>query len=57
MTEIARRNLGMIFRVLDREGRPIGEIRQPTVAPVVGRGAETVLLVRGDQVGEKRTCS
>jgi hypothetical protein len=55
MVEIARRNPVMVFRVLDREGRPIGEIVQPRVTPVVGRGAETVLLVRGEQVGEQRT--
>ena len=36
-----------VFKVLDREGQPIGEVVQPKVAPVVGRGARTVLLVRG----------
>ena len=36
-----------VFRVLDREGRPIGEVVQPKTPPVVGRGAGTVLLVRG----------
>jgi hypothetical protein len=36
-----------IFKVLDREGQPIGEVVQPKAAPVVGRGARTVLLVRG----------
>ncbi len=36
-----------IFRVLDREGQPIGEVVQPRTRPVVGRGAGTVLLVRG----------
>jgi hypothetical protein len=40
-----------VFRVLDREGQPIGEVVQPKTPPVVGRGAGTVLLVRG--VGEK----
>jgi hypothetical protein len=35
-----------VFRVLDREGQPIGQIVQPKTAPVMGRGARTVLLVR-----------
>jgi hypothetical protein len=33
-----------VFRVLDREGQPIGEVVQPKTPPVVGRGAGTVLL-------------
>ena len=37
----------MVFRVLDREGQPIGEVVQPKTPPLVGRGAGTVLLVRG----------
>ena len=36
-----------VFKVLDREGQPIGEVVQPRTPPVVGRGAGTVLLVRG----------
>jgi hypothetical protein len=36
-----------VFRVLDRQGRPIGEVVQPKRPPMVGRGAGTVLLVRG----------
>jgi hypothetical protein len=52
MVEIARKELVMVFRVLDRDGRPIGEIVQPKVAPVVGRGARTVLLVRGKPGGK-----
>jgi hypothetical protein len=39
-----------VFRVLDRDGLPIGEVVQPKVASVVGRGAGTVLLVRGMEV-------
>ena len=35
-----------VFRVLDRDGHPIGEVVQPKAAPIVGRGAKTVLLVR-----------
>jgi hypothetical protein len=38
----------MVFRVFDQEGRPIGEVVQPASAPVVGLGAKTVLLVRGE---------
>ena len=36
-----------VRRVLDREGQLIGEIIQPRLDPPVGRGAGTVLLVRG----------
>jgi hypothetical protein len=36
-----------VFRIFDRDGQPIGEIVQPQFEPLVGRGAETVLLVRG----------
>jgi hypothetical protein len=38
----------MVFRVFDQKGRPIGEVAQRVSAPVVGVGAETVLLVRGE---------
>lgn len=48
MVEITSRKPLMVFKVLDRNGRPIGEIVQPKVAPVVGRGAKTVLLVRNE---------
>jgi hypothetical protein len=46
MLDLFRRK-PVVFRVLDREGRPIGDVIQPKVAPIVGRGAGTVLLVRG----------
>jgi hypothetical protein len=36
-----------VYKVLDRQGRPIGEVVQPKTPPMVGRGAGTVLLVRG----------
>lgn len=36
-----------VLRVYDRDGRPIGEVVQPRLDPLVGRGAGTVLLVRG----------
>ena len=39
-----------VFRVFDSEGRPIGEVVQPRFEPLVGRGAGTVLLVRGESV-------
>jgi hypothetical protein len=53
MVEIASRKPVMVFRVLDRDGQPIGRIIQPKASPVVGVGARTVLLVRGERVGEK----
>jgi hypothetical protein len=46
MVELARRQPVMIFRIMDREGQPIGEIVEPKAAPVLGRGAGTLLLVR-----------
>ena len=49
MVEIASRKPVMVFKVLDRDGQPIGEIVQPSVVAVVGRGARTVLLVRNEQ--------
>ena len=39
----------MVFKVLDRNGELIGEVVQPKLAPVVGRGARTVLLMRNEQ--------
>jgi hypothetical protein len=51
MVEIASWTPVAVFRVLDREGQPIGEVVQPKAAPVVGRGARTVLLVRGSESG------
>jgi hypothetical protein len=39
----------VVYRVLDGAGRAIGEIVQPKSAPVMGRGAGTVLLVRGEE--------
>ena len=53
MVEIAGRKPLMVFRVLDREGQSIGEVIQPKTSPVLGVGARTVLLVRGEQIGEK----
>jgi hypothetical protein len=39
----------VVYRVLDGAGRAIGEIVQPKSAPVMGRGAGTVLLIRGEE--------
>ena len=34
------------YELRDVKGRPIGRVVQPSGAPRMGRGAETVLLVR-----------
>ena len=39
----------VVYRVLDGAGRAIGEVVQPKSAPVMGRGAGTVLLIRGEK--------
>jgi hypothetical protein len=38
----------LVYRVMDGRGSSIGEVIQPSTKPVVGRGAGTVLLVRGE---------
>ena len=53
MVEIANRKPVMVFRVLDRDGEPIGQIIRPKTSPVIGVGARTVLLLRGEGGGEK----
>jgi hypothetical protein len=53
MVEIASRTPVMVVRVLDRNGKPIGQVVQPKASPVVGVGARTVLLVRGEQLKGK----
>ena len=53
MVEIANRKPVMVFRVLDRDGEPIGQIIRPKTSPVIGVGARTVLLVRVERGGEK----
>jgi hypothetical protein len=50
MVQLTGSNQVKVFRIFDREGKPIGEIVQPRSAPVVGRGARTVLLVRAEPV-------
>jgi hypothetical protein len=52
MVEVASRSPVMIFKVLDRNGEPIGQVIQPKASPVVGVGARTVLLVRGEKLGK-----
>jgi hypothetical protein len=39
----------VVYRVLDGTGRAIGEVVQPKSAPVMGRGAGTVLLIRDEE--------
>ena len=39
----------VVYRVLDGAGRTIGEVVQPRSAPLMGRGAGTVLLIRGEE--------
>jgi hypothetical protein len=51
MVEIARSEPMVVFRLLDRDGQAIGEVVQPKAAPVMERGAGTVLLVRGVRNG------
>ena len=53
MIEIANRKPEMVFRVLDRDGVPIGQVIRPKTSPIVGVGARTVLLVRGEGRAEK----
>ena len=53
MVEIANRKPVMIFKVLDRDGQPIGQVIQPKACPVVGVGARTVLLVRAERGAER----
>lgn len=52
MIDVMRLEPIAVFRVLDRNGQPIGEVVQPKAAPVVGRGARTVLLVRSAEGAE-----
>jgi hypothetical protein len=47
MVQLTRWKPVTVFRVFDGEGRAIGEVVQPRLEPLVGRGAGTVLLVRG----------
>ena len=49
MVRLTAQDPVVIYRILDGDGAAIGEIRQPMAAPAMGRGAETVLLVRADK--------
>ena len=39
----------VVYRVLDGAGQEIGEVVRPKSSPVMGRGAGTVLLIRGEE--------
>jgi hypothetical protein len=47
MTRMTKTKPVTVFRVFDRSGQPIGDVVQPRLDLLVGRGAGTVLLVRG----------
>jgi hypothetical protein len=47
MVMLTARKPLLIYEVLDQSGRPIGNVVQPSAEPVMGKGVETVLLVRG----------
>jgi hypothetical protein len=49
MIRMTQQSPVVVYRVLDREGRPIGQVVQPTSVPTLGLGARTVLLVRGKE--------
>jgi hypothetical protein len=46
MVQLRRREPVTVYEVLDREGRQIGAVLQPSGVPTLGRGAGTVLLTR-----------
>jgi hypothetical protein len=49
MVQRVREQPVRVLRVFDRNGQPIGEVVQPRTDTIVGRGARTVLLVRGEK--------
>ncbi|HZI75156.1 MAG TPA: hypothetical protein VFD73_14235 [Gemmatimonadales bacterium] len=49
MVETVRAKAPTVFRVLDSEGRSIGQVVGPRCRPILGYGARTVLLVRGER--------
>ena len=49
MAETVIAKAPMVFRVLDSERRAIGQVVGPSCRPILGYGARTVLLVRGDR--------
>ncbi|MEA2725489.1 MAG: hypothetical protein QOH59_3260 [Gemmatimonadales bacterium] len=48
MVQMTRGKPVTVFRVFDGDGQPIGEVVQPRLDPLLGLGAGTVLLVRGE---------
>jgi hypothetical protein len=36
----------VVYQILDGRGRPIGNVVEPKSEPVLGKGQETVLLLR-----------
>jgi hypothetical protein len=49
MVETVMAKAPTVFRVLDSEGRAIGQVVGARCRPILGYGARTVLLVRGEQ--------
>jgi hypothetical protein len=49
MVETVTAKAPAVFRVLDSEGRAIGQVVGPRCRPILGYGARTVLLVRGQR--------
>jgi hypothetical protein len=47
MVQLLRREPVTEYELQDAGGRAIGRVIQPAGAPRTGRGAETVLLIRG----------
>jgi hypothetical protein len=46
MVQLRRREPMTVYEVLDRDGRQIGEVLQPSGIPTIGCGAGTILLTR-----------
>jgi hypothetical protein len=46
MVQLMRREPVPEYRILDRQGRPIGRVIDPAAPIRMGMGGETVLLVR-----------
>lgn len=46
MAETQPMKQSQAYTLYDRSGRPIGKVPQPAHPPAIGRGQETVLLVR-----------
>lgn len=46
MVMLTAREPVIVYQVLDGTGQPIGKVVEPKAAPVIGKGEETVLLLR-----------